>query len=111
MTSGGVLGALLLLGLAWLAVFTVITARRGGRGPGEPPASHSRVDPAGFFVLPEPRSAFPTQRTAPRLHRRPVAATAAAGRTARKSRTARRRSPADGGRPPPSDGRVSTRLS
>ncbi|MCW2696237.1 MAG: hypothetical protein JWR62_1322, partial [Modestobacter sp.] len=46
MTTGGVL--LFLLGVGALAVATLVIAVRGGRGPADPPASHPRVDPAGF---------------------------------------------------------------
>jgi hypothetical protein len=106
MTSGGAVLILFLLGLAWLGVTTVLTVRRGGRGPGEPPASHSRVDPAGF---PRP-PAQPRQSRGPRRSRLPVARTAAATQTARESRTARRMSFATGARPSPSVGRTSTRL-
>jgi hypothetical protein len=59
MTSGGVLVLLFLLGLGGLSVTTLVIAARGGRGPGDPPASRARVDPAGFFVLSEPRGVLP----------------------------------------------------
>jgi hypothetical protein len=62
MTSGGVLVVLFLLGLGGLSVATLVIACRGGRGPGDPPASHARIDPAGFFVLPEPRGVLPAIR-------------------------------------------------
>jgi hypothetical protein len=55
MTPGGVLVLLFLLALAGLAVTTLVIAVRGGRGPDDPPASHDRVDPAGFPVLSQPR--------------------------------------------------------
>ena len=48
-------GVLLLLLLVALAAATLAVAARGGRGPGDPPASHRRDDPAGFPVLPAPR--------------------------------------------------------
>jgi hypothetical protein len=57
MTSGGVLLILFLLALGALSVTTVGIAVRGGRGPGDPPASHLRVDPAGFPVVRAPRGA------------------------------------------------------
>ncbi|SEP25024.1 hypothetical protein [Trujillonella endophytica] len=49
MTLGGILVLLFLLAVGALAVTTLVVAVRGGRGPGDPPASHARVDPAGFF--------------------------------------------------------------
>ena len=48
MTPGGALLVLFLLVLAYVAAATLVVAARGGRGPGDPPASHPRVDPAGF---------------------------------------------------------------
>jgi hypothetical protein len=66
MTSGGVLVLLFLLSLGALAVTTLVVAVRGGRGPGDPPASHASVDPAGFFVLAEPRGVFPRRAAQPR---------------------------------------------
>ncbi|MGY1744125.1 hypothetical protein [Blastococcus sp. SYSU D00695] len=67
MTFGGVLVLLFLLGLGALAVSTLVVAVRGGRGPADPPASHARVDPAGFPVPPAPRGAL-----APRPARLPA---------------------------------------
>ncbi|RBY84254.1 hypothetical protein [Blastococcus sp. TF02A-26] len=55
MTTGSVLALLFLLALGALAVTTLVVAVRGGRGPADPPASHARVDPNGFPVLPAPR--------------------------------------------------------
>ena len=55
MTAGGVLLVLSLLVLASVLVATLVVAVRGGRGPADPPASHLRVDPAGFPVLSAPR--------------------------------------------------------
>jgi hypothetical protein len=55
MTAGGVFLILLVLALAWSVAATLVVVRRGGRGPGDPPASHPRVDPAGFPVLAAPR--------------------------------------------------------
>ncbi|KQS68668.1 hypothetical protein ASG41_06995 [Modestobacter sp. Leaf380] len=49
---------LFLLGCGALAVATLVIAVRGGRGPADPPASHLRVDPAGFPVPPAPRGAL-----------------------------------------------------
>jgi hypothetical protein len=49
MTSGGVLLVLFLLAVGSLVMATLVVAVRGGRGPGDPPASHARVDPAGFY--------------------------------------------------------------
>jgi hypothetical protein len=69
MTFGGVF--LLLLGgaVAFVAVATLVTARRGGRGPGDPPASHLRVDPAGFPALSTPHGVrFRSPRPRPRRH-------------------------------------------
>jgi hypothetical protein len=98
MTTGGVLVLLFLLGLGGLAVTTLVVAVRGGRGPGDPPASHDRTDPAGFPVLPAARGVLhrrPAQRR--RASRAAAARTAAAVHTARESRTARRMSPRTGG--------------
>jgi hypothetical protein len=55
MTPGGVLLAVAALAVAFVVVSTLIAVRRGGRGPGDPPASHPRIDPAGFPVLARPR--------------------------------------------------------
>jgi hypothetical protein len=55
MTTDGFLFLLFLLVLGVLAATTLVVAIRGGRGPGDPPASHDRIDPAGFPVLSEPR--------------------------------------------------------
>jgi hypothetical protein len=55
MTSGGVLLVLFLCTIGTLSVTTLVIAVRGGRGPGDPPASRPRTDPAGFFVLARPR--------------------------------------------------------
>jgi hypothetical protein len=112
MTPGGALALLFLLGLAALAVATLVIAVRGGRGPGDPPASHARIDPAGFPVLAEPRGVLPrrAQRRPRRGTRASVARIAAALHTARESWTARWMSSAVGGRPSPSGGRSSTRL-
>ncbi|MGY1739311.1 MULTISPECIES: hypothetical protein [unclassified Blastococcus] len=73
MTLGGVLVLLVLIGLGALAVSTLVVAVRGGRGPADPPASHARVDPAGFPVPPAPRGVL-TRRPA-----RPAAAASPAG--------------------------------
>jgi hypothetical protein len=115
MTSGGVLLVLFLLAIGALSVATLVVAARGGRGPGDPPASHPHADPAGFFVLSEPRGllrrpAQPREARAPRSSRAAVARIAAAVQTARESRTARRMSPLPGGRPSPSAGRTSILL-
>jgi hypothetical protein len=112
MTSGGVLALLVLLGLAALAVATLVVAVRGGRGPADPPASHLRIDPAGFPVLSAPRGVLHPRRPgqARRRLRAAAARTAAAVHTARESRTARAMSAAAGARPLPSTGRSSTRL-
>ncbi|MCW2531589.1 MAG: hypothetical protein JWP62_1159 [Blastococcus sp.] len=107
---------LFLLGLGGLSVATLVIACRGGRGPGDPPASHARIDPAGFFVLPEPRGVLPRhpaqrrQSRGPRRSRPAAARIAAVIQTARESRTARWMSSAVGGRPSPSGGRSSIRL-
>ena len=116
MTSGGVLLVLFLLGLGGLLVATLVIACRGGRGPGDPPASHARIDPAGFFELPGSRGVLPRhpaqrrQSRGPRRNRTAAARTAAAIQTVRESRTARWMSLAAGARPEPSLGRSSTRL-
>ncbi|TFV71645.1 hypothetical protein E4P40_20870 [Blastococcus sp. CT_GayMR20] len=94
MTSGGALLVLFLLFLAYVAVTTVVVAVRGGRGPADPPASHLRVDPAGFPV-----------RTG-----RAATAAAAVSRTARESRTSRPMSRTAGGGPSPSIGRATIRV-
>ena len=89
---------LFLLGVGALAVATLVVAVRGGCGPADPPASHLRVDPAGFPVQSAPRgvlSARPAQRR--RASRALAARTAAAVHTARESRVARRMSPRTGG--------------
>jgi len=89
---------LLLLGMGALSVTTLVIAARGGRGPGDPPASHDRVDPAGFPVLPAARGVRSPRRAQPRrLSRLSAARTAAAVHTPRESRTARRMSPRTGG--------------
>ncbi len=49
---------LFLLGCGALSVATLVIAVRGGRGPADPPASHPRVDPAGFPVTPAARGAL-----------------------------------------------------
>jgi hypothetical protein len=111
MTSGGALLVLFLLAVAALAGTTLVVAVRGGRGPGDPPASRPHVDPAGFFVLPAPRGLLgPGQRRRARASRPAAARAAAAVHTARESRTARRMSALAGRRPSPSIGRTSTRL-
>jgi hypothetical protein len=46
---------LTLLGLGCPSAATLLVTVRGGRGPADPPASHERVDPGGFPVLPTPR--------------------------------------------------------
>jgi hypothetical protein len=51
MTPGGVFLILAALTLAYVVVTTLAVVRRGGRGPADPPASHLRIDPAGFPVL------------------------------------------------------------
>ncbi len=55
MTSGGVFLFVALLSLAVLLSATLLVVVRGGRGPGDPPASHLRIDPAGFPVPSRPR--------------------------------------------------------
>ncbi len=104
MTPGGLLALLFLAGLAALAVTTLVVAVRGGLGPADPPASHLRIDPGGFPVLPEPRAALPRHLAQPRRAagpRRPsrwsTAAAAAVVHTARDSRVARPMSPRTGG--------------
>jgi len=89
---------LFLLGVGALAGTTLLIAVRGGRGPADPPASHLRVDPAGFPVPPAPRGVLadrPAQRR--RAARAATARTAAAVHTARESRVARRMSARTGG--------------
>jgi hypothetical protein len=89
---------LFLLGIGGLSVTTLVIAVRGGRGPGDPPASHARVDLGGFPVLPGPRGAVHRRWAQPRRASRPAAARAAAVvHTARESRVARRTSPRTGG--------------
>ena len=114
MTPGAVLLLLLLPALAGLAVATLVVAVRGGRGPADPPASHLRVDPAGFPTLPAPRGALHRRGPAAgrlRTTRRAAAASAAAAsHTARERRTARATSLLAGARPTPMTGRSSTRL-
>jgi hypothetical protein len=94
---------LFLLGVGGLSVTTLVIAVRGGRGPGDPPASHVRTDPAGFPVLPaargvlQRRAAQPRRTRSRRASRAAAARTAAAVHTARESRTARRMSPRTGG--------------
>jgi hypothetical protein len=95
---------LYLLGLGGLAGTTLVIAVRGGRGPADPPASHPRIDPAGFFAPSEPRGVLPRRPAQPRqatggrrAGRLSAARTAAAVHTARESRTARRMSPRPGG--------------
>lgn len=109
MTSAAVLLVLFLLSLGALAVATLVVVVRGGRGPGDPPASRPRVDPAGFFVLSRPRGLLDgAQRR--RASRAATARAAAVVQTARESRTARPMSPVPGGRPSPRVGRTSIRL-
>jgi hypothetical protein len=72
MTTGGVVVLLVLAGLVALSVTTLVVAVRGGRGPADPPASHARTDPAGFFVLPEPRGVLPRHPAQPRQSRGPA---------------------------------------
>ena len=55
MTTGGAFLILFVVVLAYLVGATLAAVVRGGRGPGDPPASHLRVDPAGRPVLPAPR--------------------------------------------------------
>ena len=98
MTSGGLLVLLFLLGMGGLSVTTLVIAVRGGRGPGDPPASHDRVDPAGFPVLPAARGVLPSRPAQRRRRSRLVVArTAAAVHTARESRAARAMSARTGG--------------
>ena len=56
MTTGGAFLILTGLALACVLAATLVTVRRGGRGPADPPASHLHIDPAGFPVLSTPRS-------------------------------------------------------
>jgi hypothetical protein len=72
MTTGGVLVLLVLIGLVALSVTTLVVAVRGGRGPADPPASHARIDPAGFPVIPEPRGVLPRHPAQPRQARGPA---------------------------------------
>ncbi|MGY1705908.1 hypothetical protein ACI79C_15185 [Geodermatophilus sp. SYSU D00697] len=69
MTSSGVVVLLVLLGLVALSVTTLVIAVRGGRGPADPPASHLRIDPAGFPSLSEPRGILPRHPAQPRQAR------------------------------------------
>lgn len=93
----------LLLTLSALAGHSLLVTLRGGLGPADPPASHPRVDPAGFPTPSVPRGALRRPRPArqaerPRRRSRLTAARAAAAvHTARESRTARRMSPRAGG--------------
>ncbi|SEK43528.1 hypothetical protein SAMN04515665_102156 [Blastococcus sp. DSM 46786] len=104
-TGGTVTLVLVLLGLGYLSVATLRVTLRGGPGPGDPPASHPRVDPAGF-----PVAARPHRDGQRRSRRARTAAAAAAVHTARERATARGTSAVAGGRPSPSAGRSSTRL-
>jgi hypothetical protein len=104
MTPGGLFVLLFLVGLAALAVTTLVVAVRGGLGPADPPASHPRIDPGGFPTLSEPRGALPRRLTQPRRGRGPgrpsrwsTARAAAVVHTARESRVARPMSPRTGG--------------
>lgn len=94
----------LFLALGGLVGRTLLVTVRGGLGPADPPASHPRVDPAGFPTPSEPRGALrrrprpARQAERPRRHSPLAAARAAAAvHTARESRTARRMSPRAGG--------------
>jgi hypothetical protein len=89
MTSGGVLALLVLLGVAALAVTTLVVAVRGGLGPADPPASHLRTDPNGFPVLSTPRGVLHTR--GPRRPRRPLPAPAPAAGLRRARPTTGRR--------------------
>ncbi len=89
---------LFLLGVGALAVTTLVVAVRGGCGPADPPASHLRVDPAGFPVPSAPRGVLPAGRAQRRRANAVLLARAAAAvHTARESRVARRMSPRTGG--------------
>ncbi len=115
MTPAALLLTVFLLALGGLAVGTLVVAVRGGRGPADPPASHLRVDPAGFPVPPAPRGVLHRRGPLTRPQRRraalaAAASAAAASHTARDSRTARVTSLLAGTRPSPSTGRSSTRL-
>ncbi len=114
MTTSAVLLLLFLPALGGLAVGTLVVAVRGGRGPADPPASHPRLDPAGFPVPPAPRGALhgrgPRRPQRPRETLTATARAAAASHTARDRRTARATSLPAGARPSPSTGRSSTRL-
>ncbi|MGY1843159.1 hypothetical protein [Modestobacter sp. SYSU DS0875] len=93
----------LFLALGVLAGHTLLVTLRGGLGPADPPASHPRVDPAGFPVPPEPRGVLPRHPAQPRQARGPrrtrliAARVAAVVHTARESRAARRMSARTGG--------------
>lgn len=93
---------LVLLGLGSLSAATLVVTLRGGRGPGDPPASRPHVDPNGFPVLSRPRGVLGSAQWRVRASRPAPARIAAAVHTARESRTARRMSSAAGGRPSPS---------
>ena len=87
-----------LLGVGALAVTTLVVAVRGGRGPADPPASHLRVDPAGFPVPRQPGGVHRRRPAQRRAASRTAAARAAADvHTTRESRVARRMSPRTGG--------------
>jgi hypothetical protein len=63
MTTGAVFLLLTVLALGSVVVATLAVVHRGGRGPGDPPASHLRIDPAGFPVRSQPwGSAGPVAR-------------------------------------------------
>jgi hypothetical protein len=47
--AGGAFLILFVVVLAYLVGATLAVVLRGGRGPGDPPASHPRIDPAGFW--------------------------------------------------------------
>jgi len=98
MASGAVLVLVFLFGMGGLSVTTLVIAVRGGRGPGDPPASHDRADPAGFPVLPAARGVRSARPAQPRRRSRlSEARTAAAVHTARERRTARAMSARTGG--------------
>jgi hypothetical protein len=105
MTSGGVLLVLFLLSVGALAATTLVVTVRGGRGPGDPPSSRPRVDPAGFFVLSTPRGL-----SEPARRRRARAGRPAFLRSARSSRRPRRTTALPGRAPSPGFGRTSARL-
>ena len=48
MSPGGVLLILTALAVAYVVATTLVTVRRGGRGPADPPTSHLRFDAPGF---------------------------------------------------------------